>query len=67
MPIILVPAGLAFVVAALYHGYLGQTRLIGPAISEQSSQGARRYDLAIQHSSLGILRCDHFSRTVDLR
>lgn len=31
MPIILVAAGLACIVAALIHGYLGQTRLIAPA------------------------------------
>ncbi|MEG3176836.1 hypothetical protein U1872_11400 [Sphingomonas sp. RB3P16] len=31
MPIILVPAGVACIVAALIHGYLGQTRLIAPA------------------------------------
>jgi hypothetical protein len=31
MPIVLVPVGLACMAAALYHGYLGQTRLIDPA------------------------------------
>jgi F0F1-type ATP synthase membrane subunit c/vacuolar-type H+-ATPase subunit K len=31
VPIILVPAGLACIVAALIHGYLGQKRLIAPA------------------------------------
>ena len=31
MPLILVPTGIACIAAALYHGYLGQTRLIGPA------------------------------------
>lgn len=31
MAILLVPAGVACMLAALLHGYLGQTRLIGPA------------------------------------
>ena len=31
MTAILVPAGLLLSAAAIYHGYLGQTRLIGPA------------------------------------
>lgn len=32
MSILLLPIGIACVAAALYHGYLGQTRLIGPTV-----------------------------------
>jgi hypothetical protein len=38
--IVLITTGLVCVVAALYHGYLGQTRLIAPAIFPNSQAQA---------------------------